>query len=129
MLKRAFASSSKDSDGVAKKARSSTHQPSSSGSGESSSTERSAEKAKLPEKGEMVPLHQVSLSEKTLRYSYYMSFVHRGIDPSYNSGSAITLHSELLVVNHRKCHVNVFVLMYEYLLGVLAYVCISMSVK
>ena len=44
---------------------------------------------------EMDPLHQVALSEKTAKYRYYMTYVHRGIDNSYNQGSAITLHSKL----------------------------------
>lgn len=43
---------------------------------------------------EMCPVKQVNLGEKTNKYKYYMTYVHRGIHSSFNRGSAISLGSE-----------------------------------
>lgn len=44
---------------------------------------------------ELSPATQVALSQSCSKYNYYLTYVHRGIDNSYNQGSSLTLYSKL----------------------------------
>jgi len=43
---------------------------------------------------EMCPVAQINIAKICSKYMLYMTYIHRGIDLSFNQGSALTLHSK-----------------------------------